>query len=411
MKTIHLFLALLCLGTSLSAQDKGALKRMTALFEKIESECESWPHLKLAVENLDGPAVEQHIWRAPDDSGLLRTERTLFDDHGPLMRRIYVENNDVLFVLERAEYEAPREGAPVQVTEKRYYFSGGELIRAVGKKGEFAAGKPADTGKLPNKPLSADEIEEDVYEGFQREVQDIISKFSGVSGDGGNAAAAGDSSAYPSGDGWRLIEGTRSRDGQFAIAWGIRGQSVPQAETLEDGTMAAEPEAEGLTNYIVNLKDGVILGKTAGSHHADKGYIGHSTNEVTWSSANSYVAQICSGKWATFDANVHVTNPDGAGISAPVDLLAPAKKAAFKFLAGSKAHKKFDAESFAITLHDVSIAQRGPRTAVVVEVSGMIPKSDEDGAYFDLTVVFSLVADENGGAPTLQWSGTEAHQD
>jgi hypothetical protein len=406
MKTIHLLLALLCLGTSLTAQDRGALKRVTAVFEKIESEHEGWPHLKLTMENLDGPSAEQHMWRAPDGSGLLRTERTLFDDHGPLMRRIYLENNDVLFVLERAEYEGPREGAPVQVTEKRYYFSGGELIRAIGKKGEFAAGKSVDTGKLPNKPLSGDEIEDGVYEGFQQEAQDIQDRFSGLIGGPDNT-----SSAYPSGDGWRLIEGTRSRDGQFALAWGIRGQSAPQAETLEDGTMAAEPEAEGLTNYIVNLKDGVILGKTAGAHHADKGYFGHSTNEVAWSSANSYVAQVCSGKWATFDANVYAMNPDGSGFSPAADLLAAAKKVAREHLAGSEAHKKFDEDAFAITLHDVSSAQRGSKTAVVVEVGGQIPKSEEEGAYFDLTVVFTLVADENGGAPTLQWSGTEAHQD
>lgn len=410
MIKLSLFLAvLLVTSTSLTAQDKAALKRITSVFEKIESEHEGWPHLKLAVENVDNVPLEQHVWRASDDSGLLRTERTVFDEHGPLMRRIYVEKDEVLFVLERAEYEAPREGAPVQVTEKRYYFSGGELIRAVGKQGNFAPGKPADTSKLPAKPLSGDEIEEGVYEGFQQEVKNIISDFSGLNGGGETAGVA--ASSYPSGDGWRMIEGTRSRDGQFAFAWGIQGQSVPQGETLEDGSIGAEPEAEGLTNYIVNLKDGVILGKTAGAHHADKGYIGHSTNEVAWSSANSFVAQVCSGKWATYDANVYAMSPDGSGFSPAADLLAVAKKAALEHLAGSEAHKKFDKDAFAITLHDVSIAQRGSKTAVVVEVGGQIPKSEEEGAYFDLTVVFTLVADENGGAPALQWSGTEAHQD
>jgi hypothetical protein len=120
---------------------------------------------------------------------------------------------------------------------------------------------------------------------------------------------------------------------------------------------------------------------------------------------------MCSGKWATFNASVYAVSPDGSGFSPAADLLAVAKKAALEHLAGSEAHKKFDKEDFAITLHDVSIAQRGSKTAVVVEVGGQIPKSEEEGAYFDLTVVFTLVPDENGGAPTLQWSGTEAHQD
>jgi hypothetical protein len=48
---------------------------------------------------------------------------------------------------------------------------------------------------------------------------------------------------------------------------------------------------------------------------------------------------------------------------------------------------------------------------VVVEVSGQIPKSEQDGAYFDLTVTFKILSDENGGTPKIQWSGTEQHYD
>jgi hypothetical protein len=59
----------------------------------------------------------------------------------------------------------------------------------------------------------------------------------------------------------------------------------------------------------------------------------------------------------------------------------------------------------------VNIAQRGAATMVVVEVSGQIPKSEQDGAYFDLTVTFKILSDENGGTPKIQWSGTEQHYD
>ena len=173
--------------------------------------------------------------------------------------------------------------------------------------------------------------------------------------------------------------------------------------------MSVEPETEGLTNYVVNLRSGNVIGKTMGSHFGDKPTYNAYSNDVAWS--GEYFAQVCTGKWATFDANVYQLNGDGAVVSNGTDLLVPAKKAAMDHLDGSDLFKKFDKEDFTITLHDVRIVQHGFHQVIIVEVGGMIPKSEEEGSYFECTVIFKLASGENDGPPVLTLSGTELHHE
>ena len=215
--------------------------------------------------------------------------------------------------------------------------------------------------------------------------------------------------AVTQGEGWRLIEGTRSRDGNFGIAWGIQGKAQPGGETDEEGFMAVDPESEGLTNYVVNLRSGTVVGKTAGTHFGDKASYNHDSTEVAWSASSLYFVQVSSGKWATYDANVYAMAGDQMSVSAPVDLLEPAKKAAFEHLAGGDLLEKFKRDDFAITLNDAHIVWRGGSSYVVCEVNGQIPKSEEEDAYFGVTVTFKLTSDEDDGIPALTWSGSEAH--
>lgn len=410
MKTSLALALLLITASTLTGQDKATLKRISSLFQTVEENYETWPHHSIRGENLEGGfGFEQHVWRSYDEPPLYRVESQAFDDHGPGLKQFFFEGHKLLFVLDRLESTPMEVNAATTVTEKRLYFAEGSLIRLLMKEGKFAAGKKVDTTGLKNKDIPIEEVQGagELYGDLEQEARAIMAKIERITADEAPAGSA----AYPSGEGWRLIEGSRSRDGQFALAWGIQGQSAYEGDTLEDGSHTAEPDAEGLTNYVVNLRSGLILGKTTGTHFADKSSIMNNTHEAAWSSAGSYFAQICSGKWDTFDAKVYAMNPDGAGFSESADLLVAARKAAFEHLENGDLFKKFDKDAFVLTLHDVQISQRGAKTAVVVEVSGQIPKSEEEGSYFDLTVVFHLVPDENGGAPALQVSGTEQHHD
>jgi hypothetical protein len=413
MKAVFQLLALLCLGTTVIAQDKAALKRISSVFETIEKNFDQWPHHSITGEGLEGGyAFEHHVWQSYDEPPLYRVESLSFDDHGQGKKQYFIQGNELLFVLDRSEMTPMLPNAATSVVEKRLYFAEGALIRLLAKEGKFPAGKETDTVALKNKDIPVEEVlgAGELYGDLDRESQVLIAKIQQISADDAPAdtapAAFGPATA---GDGWRLIQGSSSRDGQFALAWGLQGQSIPKAEADEDGALSVEPETEGLTNYIINLRTGALLGKTKGSHFGDKHTYNHYTNEVAWSAAETYVAQVCNGKWATFDANVYELNPDRTGLSKAMDLLEPSKKAVFEHLEGGDFFKKFDKDDFTITLHDLNIAQRGAATVVVVEVSGQIPKSDQDGAWFDATVTFKLVPDDNGGPTKLQWSGTEVH--
>lgn len=412
MKT-SLLLAVMLTASSLVAQDKTALKRITSVFEAVEENYETWPHLSYSADGQEGGyAFENHVWKSEDEPPLYRVESLSFDDHGQGKKQFFFHGSELLFVLDRSEMTPMQENAATSVVEKRLYFAGGGLIRVLEKHGKFAVGKPTDTTALKNKEIPVDQVEGagELYGNLEQEAQAIIAKAYQITADDAPAGPAAVSGPATSGDGWRLIRGSQSRGGQFAIAWGMQGKSTPDGETEDDGALSAnDPEAEGITNYVINPNTGAILGKTTGMHASDKANSGHYTHQVAWDSVDSCFVQVCSGKWATFTAAVYQLTPDGTGLSEAVDLLEPAKKAAFEHLGNGDFFKKFEKDAFAITVHDVNIAQRGSSIAVVAEVSGQIPKSDEEGAYFDTTITFKLIPDENGGAPKLQWSGTEQH--
>jgi hypothetical protein len=409
MKT-PLFLAVLLTASSLVAQDKAALKRITGLFQTVEENYEAWPHQSYRADGLEGGyAFENHVWKSEDEPPLYRVESLSFDDHGQGKKQFFFHGSELLFVLDRSEMTPMQENAATSVVEKRLYFAGGGLIRVLEKTGKFAVGKPTDTTALKNKEIPVDKVEGagELYGNLDQEAQAIIAKAYQITADDAPAGPAAASGPATSGDGWRLIRGSQSRDGQIVLAWGVKGKSTPEGEPAEDGTLSYDdPEDENLANYAVNLSTGAILGQVVGSHGSDKPNWGHYTNEVAWSAADTYFAQVCSGKWSTYNANLYQVSPDGAGISEAVDLLEPAKKAAFEHLANGDFFKKFEKDAFAFTMHDVNIAQRGAATMVVVEVSGQIPKSEQDGAYFDLTVTFKILSDENRGTPNIQWRVT-----
>lgn len=64
MKSSFFLAALLMVG-SVVAQDKAALKRISAVFESIEQNYESWPCHSYSAQGLEGGfAFEHHVWKS-----------------------------------------------------------------------------------------------------------------------------------------------------------------------------------------------------------------------------------------------------------------------------------------------------------------------------------------------------------
>lgn len=205
---------------------------------------------------------------------------------------------------------------------------------------------------------------------------------------------------------WVAIPGTSSRDGSLALAIAVQGKPVT-TELIE----TLEPETEGLVNYIVNLDEGSILGETQGKYWSDRVSMGNYGTEVVWSEGDALVAQTNQERFGTTDSFLYRL-VDGK-LSAPVDLLALGTEAAMKVLDESPQITTHGAEAFVIRIHDVRIVTAGGQQMVQFGVGGEIPKSELEDSYFDTTVTFAMVYDENGeisDAPQLDWVSTEVHE-
>ncbi len=205
---------------------------------------------------------------------------------------------------------------------------------------------------------------------------------------------------------WVAIPGTSSRDGSLALAIAVKGKPLT-TELIE----TLEPETDGLVNYIVNLDEGSILGETQGKYWSDRASMGDYGTDVVWAEGDALVAQTNQERFGSSDSFLY-SLVDGKP-STPADLLVLGTEAAMKALAGSPQIKTHGAEAFAIRIHDVRIVTAGGQQMVQFGVGGEIPKSELEDSYFDTTVTFSIVYNENGetsGAPKLEWVSTEIHE-
>ncbi len=416
MKHFLPFLALLASASAVHAQDKkAALREISADYEQIESNYKTWPHYSVTLENLEGGhSYTNQLWMSGDgDDQLSKLEAQNFGDHGESKLQFFFRGDRLLFSLDRRE-DAIIEPAATDVMEQRYYFADNKLIRLLKKQGRFSAGKPTDTTSLKNReqPLDVqapgDESPEETYRNQHEIAAPLMLKLRRLNADEDVPPAPG--AEVPAKTPWRVIAGSTSRDGTQALAWGLKGRLVPEGEAGEDGTYQAEEDDKDLVNYIVNLTDKTVIGAIEGRHFGDKATYNHSTTQTTWSLVGDFVAQVNSGKWATYDAFVYPTQSGNDG-NAPIkgaDLLATVKKAAQKKLKGEKSLKGHDVADFSITLNEVAITGAGDSTRLWVDVTGQIPK-DEEGGGFDCSVTFKLAANENGGPPKLTLLSLESH--
>lgn len=410
MKSVIATLLLMVPGLSYAAEDKAAFGEISAAFNEIEAHYKEWPHYLCSGENLEGgQGFEQHVWKSDGDRGFVKVESSNFDEHGVSKMQYYLKEGRLLFTLDRAETSLMTPKAPTDVVEKRCYFGNEQLIRLLEKKGQFPAGTSTDTVGIKNRelPLNGDKTPGETYAAQRQMALGIIERARILEGDDAPAQGAQSGPAdIVIGKGWRMIAGSVSRDGMYALAWGLKGKSTVVGEADDNGYLSVDADDAEIMNYVVNLRSKEIVGAIAGKHFGDKTRYNHMTHEAEWSGDSQFVAQVCDAKWASLSAGVYQIVND-AKVSPETDLIAPARAAAFKKLKGSPQLKKFKEDDFAITLSDVRIMQRSSAAVLQAGVYGEVPKNGDDDSFFECTVTFSLSADENGGAPVLKWISTE----
>jgi hypothetical protein len=146
--------------SQLQAQDKAALREITAAYEEIEENYKDWPHYTYSAENLDGGhSYQHHVWKSDGDEGFIKVESLNFGDHGETKTQFFFKGADLLFSFDRSETSLMMPKAPTEIHETRCYFADGKLIRQLQKKGKFPAGTKTDTAGIKGKELPPSELE------------------------------------------------------------------------------------------------------------------------------------------------------------------------------------------------------------------------------------------------------------
>lgn len=309
--------------------------------------------IKLAVENRDGAKRELTEYFALN-----------FDN-----------DYDGMFMLVRKETPAPDGG--VQVEESRKYFGEGKeggnglLIRELRKSAHFKPGEPTDTVRTPNVTVDLGKKSNQPTEDQLREILNAPTNMAEELRKGAPdfdpfASVKGDSDKY------RVIHGSASPDGRFAIALGFTHEPVDWDALHDEETRSYYTEDnEGVRNYAVDLAQKKILGETGAAWAGTRRSYNHPECVVAWSPDSSFFVQLLANKWASDDcvAGKIVSGPKFAGA---VNLLKPLSPKIYGFV-----KKPFDRETGGgLSFYNQKVTNDG---AVEMEAAEYVPSGHRKG--------------------------------
>ena len=249
-----------------------------------------------------------------------------------------------LFLLTRKETPLPDGG--MQVEESRKYFGETEegndqLIRELRKSARFKSGEPTDTVHVPNvvvdlsKQNKAEGGAEEFGLGEPHELSAALRKVGPPQFFDPFASVKGDS------DKFRVIHGSASPDGRFAIAMGLPpGQSNWDA-LYEDESYFYENGARDYDapNYVVDLTQRKILGETHCNYFGTKRRYNHQQCILRWSPDSLKFVQLWDDKWSSTECVAGKISP-GPKLAGAVDLDKAIGKKTYAFV-----KKRFDSEN------------------------------------------------------------------
>ena len=229
-----------------------------------------------------------------------------------------------LFLLTRKETPLPDGG--MQVEESRKYLGETEegldqLIRELRKSARFKPGEPTDTVHVPNVEVDLSKQNkgkggaEEFGLGEPHELSPALRKVGPPQFFDPFANVQGDS------DKFRVIHGTASPDGRFAIAMGLPpGQSDWDALHDEDGYFYESGiDDYDVPNYIIDLAEKKILGKTGCHYFGTNRRYNQRQCILRWSPDSLKFVQLWDDKWSSTECVAGKISP-GPKFAGAVDL-------------------------------------------------------------------------------------------
>jgi hypothetical protein len=242
---------------------------------------------------------------------------------------------DGMFMLTRKETPAPDGG--VKVEESRKYFGeqktggNGVLIRELRKSAQFKPGESTDTVRTPNVTV---DLGKKSNQPTEDELREILNAPTNIAEELRKGAPEFDPFADVKGDSdkYRVIHGSASPDGRFAIALGFAREPVDWDTEYDKETESYYAEGdEGIRNYVVDLAQKKILGQTGAAWDGTRRRYNHPECIVTWSPDSSLFVQLLANKWSSDDcvAGKIVSGPKFVGA---VNLLKPLSPKIYAFV-------------------------------------------------------------------------------
>ena len=261
--------------------------------------------------------------------------------------------------------------------ESRKYFGEGKeggnglLIRELRKSAHFKPGEPTDTVRTPNVTVDLGKKSNQPTEDQLREILNAPTNMAEELRKGAPdfdpfASVKGDSDKY------RVIHGSASPDGRFAIALGFTHEPVDWDALHDEETRSYYTEDnEGVRNYAVDLAQKKILGETGAAWAGTRRSYNHPECVVAWSPDSSFFVQLLANKWASDDcvAGKIVSGPKFAGA---VNLLKPLSPKIYGFV-----KKPFDRETGGgLSFYNQKVTNDG---AVEMEAAEYVPSGHRKG--------------------------------
>ncbi len=371
------------------------VKAIARRFDQVEEQLPRSVRYAKTEQTADGTVVTQAWFNGAGDRLKVATERTSPQGR-ELTETVAIDKeltDDGVFVLTRKEMPASDGGTQVEETRRYYgqatYLSSegdktsnsGVLIRELKKSAHFGPGEPLDTSKTPNTTvalpkgpppeLTREEEGGEIAFEMQQAGNPAADPFANLTGDS---------------DRFRVIHGTASPDGRYAIAIGF--EQPVDWDKYNDGEVndvevftVEDVEEEHLKNYLVDLTTKKIIGDTGGDFIGTRRRYNHRECVVTWSLDSATFVETFHNKWNY--ESCHAGRIAAGPKLVTVNLGPEAEKHAKTFLKNKK--NRYDG-SIALDIKDV--ANDG---TIQLNIAGQSPSVPNKGEiYFNLDETLRL---------------------
>ncbi len=287
---------------------------------------------------------------------------------------------DGMFMVVRKETPSPDGG--MQIEESRKYFGepknggNGLLIRELRKSAQFKPGEATDTVHTPNVVVDPTKKANQPTEEQLRKMLNAPTEMANELRKGAPeldpfANVKGDSDKY------RVIRGSASPDGRFAIALGSADGDIDWQAALDsdfpDEKAYRLDEDDHPRNYVVDLSEKKILGETGAAWAGTRRRYNHPECVVTWSSDSSFFVQLLANKWASDDC-VAGKIANGPKFIGSVNLMKTLTPKVYAFV-----KRRFDPEGYPLSFYNEKVSNDGAVEMKAYEyISGGERKGDSE---------------------------------